>query len=272
MATRFWVGGTGTADLSSTAHWAATSNGAAGASVPGSGDTVTFDGSSGGGTVTINAAFSWISLTMGAFTGTLDFSANDNNITLQTFSGTGTGTRTLNMGDGTWTITGTGTVWNNLTVTNFTFNANGSTLKFTGTGVARRTYTPNSTLTYNNVTIEANPTGGSLLFNTVTTISGTLTVNGNSIVEFQQGSTTTVANLAINGTPTGVPILKSTVTDTTATISSSGTAAFQWAGIRDLTFSGGGSYIAKNSFDLGHNSGVTFTPPLGVQPTYGLGI
>ena len=52
MASRFWVGGTGTWDASDTTHWATASNGAGGASVPGSSDAVTFDASSGGGTVT----------------------------------------------------------------------------------------------------------------------------------------------------------------------------------------------------------------------------
>jgi hypothetical protein len=58
MANRFWVGGTGTWDAADTTHWAATSGGAGGQSVPGAGDAVTFDGASGGGTVTVNADIS----------------------------------------------------------------------------------------------------------------------------------------------------------------------------------------------------------------------
>ena len=54
MASRFWVGGTGTWDASDTTHWAATSGGAGGQSVPTASDTATFDASSGGGTVTVN--------------------------------------------------------------------------------------------------------------------------------------------------------------------------------------------------------------------------
>ena len=41
VASRFWVGGTGTWDASDTTHWAATSGGAGGQSVPGSSDSVT---------------------------------------------------------------------------------------------------------------------------------------------------------------------------------------------------------------------------------------
>ena len=47
MAARYWVGGSGTWDTSSTANWAATSGGASGASAPISTDTVTFDTNSG---------------------------------------------------------------------------------------------------------------------------------------------------------------------------------------------------------------------------------
>jgi hypothetical protein len=133
MASRFWVGGTGTWNGSSTANWASTSGGASGQSVPGSADTVTFDASSGGGVVTVNTNFNITSLTMGAFTGTLDFSVNNNSPTMGTFSGTGVGTRTLNMGAGTWTITGTGTCWNIGTSTNMTLNAQQSRILMTNT-------------------------------------------------------------------------------------------------------------------------------------------
>lgn len=52
MATRFWVGGTGTWDNANTANWSATSGGASGASVPVAGDTANFDANSGSGTCT----------------------------------------------------------------------------------------------------------------------------------------------------------------------------------------------------------------------------
>lgn len=49
MADRYWVGGSGTWDLTNTANWSATSGGAAGASVPTSDDNVYFDGASDAG-------------------------------------------------------------------------------------------------------------------------------------------------------------------------------------------------------------------------------
>lgn len=59
MASRFWVGGNG--NFSSTAHWAATSGGAGGQTVPGSADTVTIDSNSGSPTITIDQAVSVLS-------------------------------------------------------------------------------------------------------------------------------------------------------------------------------------------------------------------
>lgn len=62
MADRYWVGGTGTWNTTSTTNWSATSGGAGGASVPTSADDVFFNASSGTGTVTIGATVSCRSL------------------------------------------------------------------------------------------------------------------------------------------------------------------------------------------------------------------
>ena len=58
MADRYWVGGSGTWNASSTAHWSATSGGASGASAPTSSDNVFFDTNSGSSsfTVTLSSA------------------------------------------------------------------------------------------------------------------------------------------------------------------------------------------------------------------------
>lgn len=93
MANRFWVGGTGPWNNSSTANWAATSGGASGASAPVDGDFVTFDALSGGGTVTLGANVAATSLTL--TNGTQQFSnAGGWTITLSnngTFLANGTG-------------------------------------------------------------------------------------------------------------------------------------------------------------------------------------
>lgn len=56
MASRYWVGGTGTWDSSNTTNWSATSGGAGGASVPTGSDDVFFDANSGSGVVTLGTA------------------------------------------------------------------------------------------------------------------------------------------------------------------------------------------------------------------------
>lgn len=56
MATRYWVGGTGTWDTSSTTNWSLTSGGSSGASAPTSADDVIIDTSSGTGTISCTGA------------------------------------------------------------------------------------------------------------------------------------------------------------------------------------------------------------------------
>ncbi len=186
MASRFWVGGTGTWDASDTTHWASSTGGAGGQSVPGSSDTVTFDASSGGGTVTVGAAYnpSVTSITCGAHTGTLDFSANNNNVTLATFNPSGTGTRTLNMGSGTWTLTSTlsASILDFQDVSNLTLTCSSTTVRLTPSG------SPNFRIIY------LPPTAKSAL--------GTLTIDayttgaGTSIYPTGAGSTITNLNLS----------------------------------------------------------------------------
>jgi hypothetical protein len=56
MANRFWVGGAGTWDTTSTANWSTTTGGASGASAPGAADVAIFNANSGSGyTVTLGA-------------------------------------------------------------------------------------------------------------------------------------------------------------------------------------------------------------------------
>ncbi|TIN84349.1 hypothetical protein [Mesorhizobium sp.] len=264
MASRFWVGGTGTWDASSTTHWAASSGGASGASVPGASDTVTFDNNSGAGTVTVATDINIQSLTLSANSGqTLDFSANNNNVTIGTFTSTGAGTRTLNMGNGTWTITGTaGNVWDAGGGV-LTLNANSSVLTFSATSASSRTMTATAAKTYATVNVPANTAGGSFTIAGAPTI-GTLNITGPNYVRFTNSTTTTISNFSVSGSSTGQLLMESTSPSAAATVSvSSGTVTPQWAAIRGLTFSGGATFTASSSFDLGQNSGITINPPSG---------
>jgi hypothetical protein len=97
MADRYWVGGTG--NWSDTARWSATSGGAGGASVPGSGDAAIFNSSSGAGTATVDSDVTIQTLTTNGFTGTLAFGT-------KTISLNGSGANIF-VGATTYAVTGT---------------------------------------------------------------------------------------------------------------------------------------------------------------------
>jgi hypothetical protein len=122
MATRYWVGGSGTWNNASTANWSATSGGAAGASAPIAGDSVRFDANSGTtATVTVAASavcadvimnksdmtLQWtgnsiFSSTFTLTTGTVDF--NSQSPTFLAFASDNANTRTIK-GPGTVKLT-----------------------------------------------------------------------------------------------------------------------------------------------------------------------
>lgn len=122
MALRYWVGGSGTWDNTSTANWATTSGGAAGASAPVAADSVRFDGNSGTAAVVTIAAtavcadvivnksditLKWagnstFGATLTLTTGTLDF--NSNSPTVFALNTENSNTRTLK-GPGTLKLT-----------------------------------------------------------------------------------------------------------------------------------------------------------------------
>lgn len=85
MANRYWVGGSGTWNTTSTANWSASSGGASGASAPTAADAVLFDAASGAVTATLGENVSVLTLNMTGFTGTLNFATSQINIV-----GTGT--------------------------------------------------------------------------------------------------------------------------------------------------------------------------------------
>jgi len=263
-ASRFWVGGTGTWDGSSTTHWSATSGGASGASVPAAGDSVTFNGSSGGGTVTVNTTINIGDLTCGAFTGTLDFSVNNNNVTLTTTNAglncSGTGVRTLRLGNGTWTLTGTfisGILWEMTTTTNLTFSANSSTIVMAANTTNSRSFNGGG-LTYNNIVLGPNATNGFINISANNTFN-TLTLSAPSAIYLTSAGTTTVTSLVSTGTSSNQNLITSSTVAAISTISAaSGAQALSWTGVRGITFTGGATFTATNSFNLGLNTGISF--------------
>lgn len=182
MAARFPVGGTFTWNAVDTSHWSATSGGAGGASVPGSGDTVTFDANSGGGTVTVAVNINVTSITLGGYTGTLDFATASP--TMVSVNGSGTGLRTLRMGSGTWTLTGGGTVWDFATATNLTLDPGTSTVLLT-----------NATATAKSLTF-----GGAPIWNLALSVgsSGGVTLTNAVVHDLDCSGWTSSGNLGLN--------------------------------------------------------------------------
>ena len=263
MANRYWTGGTGTWDASDTTHWSDSSGGLGGQSVPGVADSVIFDASSGGGTVTPNYDMSVVSITMGAFTGTLDFSANDNSPTLQFVNISGTGTRTLNMGDGTWTLTLEGNVWFATTITNLTLNANSSTIKFTSTGTDTSLSSADG-LTYHNVWFArgaATSKNAIVGANTFNELKDTGTAAHKLM--FPVGQTQTISTFTVSGTAGNLITITgqtSTFTDSTDTYTlskASGSVQSQYLVVQHSIATGGATWDAGTSST--DNQGVATT-------------
>lgn len=259
-ASRFWVGGTGTWDNVTTTKWAATSGGAGGQSVPGSADTVTLNGASGGGTVTLNYAPTITSITGGAHTGTFD--TGNNNMTMSGgFSWTGTATRTLTLGTSTITITGSAS-WDITVSTNLTFNGASSTIiKSAG----QNSTFSSSGLTYGTVDISSNIRGTGNTYGTLTwtaslnaqtymttgsvhTVTGTCTIKGSSATNFG------VISCASSGNQISRALGQYTINAASVSLSN--------IVFCDGVFGGAGTWSGTNVGDGGNNTGITFTTPV----------
>ena len=266
MASRYWVGGTGTWDASDTTHWSATSGGAGGASVPGSGDTVTFDGSSGGGTVTLAYNPTVTTITFGAFTGTLDF--NTRTLNLGGLLGSGTGIRTLTLGSSTINCSNTAanTVFDFATSTNLTITANTATITLTGAGADFN----EGTLNWNGASIVMTGTSNVVMRGTSTWANITRAPSsaaGDNALSLA-GDKTCTGTFTLTGFSASSRIqvrsnqsftLPSTRVITAASVSAS------YADFMDIQGAGAASWdlsaITGGSGDGGGNSNITFTTP-----------
>jgi hypothetical protein len=203
MANRYWVGGDGTWDTTSTTNWSDTSGGAGGASVPTSGDVAIFNASSGGGTITLGATVDCLTINLTGFTGTFDFNFFDVNVvgnaatvvnvtsTIAAITRTGKFNCTYSGSTGTRTIvisTGDITKAVNLSISNgsdavvFSGAIRLSTLTFTGfsgTWAAASTVNiGNSLVLSSDMTVDS--IAGSITFSSTAT-GNTITTNGKTI-------------------------------------------------------------------------------------------
>lgn len=269
-ANRFWVGGTGTWDSTSTTHWSTTTGGGSGASVPGSSDIAIFDGSSGGGTVTVDSTINGATLqqiTAGAFTGTLDFSANNPSLTLSIgLSLTGSGTRTINLGSGTFTFTATGSasIIDAGTTTGLTPTFQNASYALTGNNALIRTINSGGQ-TFGPLSVGSNTSKGAIALQGGGTYASISVADGNVINISQLTTVTVTGALTATGTASNpVSFTSSTVTANAATISVGSASTIEWGSICGITRAGAGTLTATNSFDLAKNTSFTsITPPSG---------
>lgn len=274
MANKFWVGGTGS--WSDTTHWATSTGGAGNTGIPATGDFVTFDAASGGGTVTCDvvSGLSLNTLTAGAFTGTLDFTGGNPNLTFTRSDGSaavnlsGTGARKYLLGSGTWTLTHTagplfelGTTTNldptSVTTVNVTYTATTSSERqFSGGG-----------RTFGALTISTNTShGGFRIFgnNTFSSIS----LPAGIALQLPSG-TTTITSAGVLGTgSSSEPILiaPTTVSTGTSTLSFSGAVTADWVSLVGITTAGVGSFVGTNGLNFGRvtfDSGDSLAVPSG---------
>lgn len=204
MANRYWVGGAGTWNTTSTTNWSASSGGASGASVPTAADSVFFD-QAGTYTVTCTGALTCLDITVSA--GTVTFA-------------TGTGP--------TFAISGSmslvaGTVWSSTGAITFNATTTGKTITTNGVSIS--------------ASITLNGSGGGW------TLGGALTGTSFNITtgSFDTAGYSMTLSSNINLGNTGirsVTLNNSTINCTTINASSSTNLTFN-AGTSNITCGGG---------------------------------
>jgi hypothetical protein len=155
------------------------------------------------------------------------------------------------------------------TVTNLTFNKNTANIVIASHGAGTQRIFAGGALTYNDLTWSENSGHGSCHISGSNTFAN-LYCNAGNALELVSGTTQTITNpIAFVGTAALPIALQAQGAGSLATISiASGASTLAWAAIRDITFGGGQTCSATNSFDLGGNTGVTVsTPSSGAVPT-----
>lgn len=222
MANRYWRGGAGTWDTTTTTNWSTSSGGAGGASVPTAADSVFFD-QAGTYTVTCTGALTCLDITVSA--GTVTFA-----------NGTSP----------TWTIAGSvslvaATVWS-------------------ATGTKTFTATTAKTITTNGVTFNGACTfdgvGGSWTLGSALNIGGSaVTITNGTFDTSSTGNySVTASNISSNNTNTRTINLNGS----TITLSASG-GVFSISSLTGLTFNAGTSQINISSNGASvDTAGITF--------------
>ena len=232
MADRYWVGGSGNWNATSTTNWATSSGGASGASAPTSADNVIFDaGSDAGGifTVTVTGTTAAPALCADFTASALDFAM------------------TLTMG-----ATAFLDVYGSMTLPATNFSVSGTA----GAGIRYKSTTTGKTLTTNgvslgNVAITFDGVGGGWTLGSAYTSTQLITLTNGT---FDTGN--------YNVTSTGLSSSNSntrTVTLGSSTLTLSGSASINFTTSTNLTLNAGTSTIICSSVSLSFTSGgLTF--------------
>ena len=183
MADRYWVGGTGTWNTSSTTNWSTSAGGASGASVPTADDSVFFDRVA-TYTVTLTGALTCLDIIVSA--GTVTFSSNG---TLAVSGGMSLVAATV------WNATGTIT-FNSITGTVYLITTNSVTfscsITFNGAGGSWRLQNSLTIVSSRNLTF----TAGDFDINGNTVTAGTFTSTGSTFRRI----TWSGGNISVNAT------------------------------------------------------------------------
>jgi len=196
-----------------------------------------------------------VTLTNGTLNG------NSQNASLGSFA-LGAGTKTLTLGSGTWSITGSGTAWDaNTNVANLTVSASTGTISMTSASGKTFAGGAKSWPTLNQggsgaLTIQQSNTFANIT-NTVQPATVTLTA----------GTTQTVTAVDLGGTSGNLITLNSSSAGSAATLSdSSGANTLYYTSIRDITATGGATWLAPlsgGSVNVSGNTGWSFLTQIG---------
>lgn len=191
------------------------------------------------------------------------------NVTAQLFNTANTNTRALKLGSGTWTLSGVGSVWNisSTTTTGLTYTQGTAGIVISGNSGSTSTATfLGAGLTYTSVSVTGGNGNPAVLFQGTGNTIATFSITAPAFVQVNTGQTLNITNaFTLNGASgTSVVHLESGSTSGgTGTISvTSGSPTFSFAAIRGMTFTGGATFTATNSFDLGGNVGIAITAPV----------
>ena len=212
MADRYWVGGTGTWDATTTTNWSATSGGAGGASAPTSADNVIFNSASNATlyTVTVGTDAACADLTAaGPTSGNVTFSLG--------------ATAVINC-HGSMTLPATGLTWTGVSGCLVTFRATTTGKTVTTNGVS---------LASTNITFDG--VGGAWALGSALTATGTFTVTNG-----------TFDSANYNITYTGIASSNSNIRSITlgsSTVTLTGSAVLTFTTSTNLTFNAGTSSI-----------------------------